>query len=159
MLKIDRSYYEPIYNDDFPVYWKATDSDLKTALFHFEVFDDDDHFAIVSFDDIKADFDSWTAEDRAEYLQDSDTPDYTVFDWMRDCMMNTLHAVSGFRLSAPTTETVLCDPDGAVTVIQRYGANDYGAWFTDKDHMDDDTFGSSVRGPLLDVIDEVREVM
>ena len=58
MIKIDRSSYDLIYDEDFPVYWKATNEFLKTALFHFEAFDDEEHFAIVSFEDIKADFDS-----------------------------------------------------------------------------------------------------
>ena len=57
----------------------------------------------------------------------------------------------------PTTETVIRHPDGYVTVIQRYGVDDYGAWFTHEDHMDDETFGSSVRGSFIDIIREIRE--
>ena len=59
--------------------------------------------------------------------------------------------------TVPTTESVIRKPDGSVIVIQRYGTDDYDAWFTDKDHMDDDTFGSSVRGSFVDIVKEIRE--
>ena len=148
MIHLDNAKYQPTYDDSFPVYWKATDEQLRSALFNWETFDTDTTFCIMTFEDIKADFDSWTDEERAEYLQESNTPDYTVYDWMRDCMMNTLHAVTGWQpiYPEPTTETVLHCLSGAVITVQRWGSDDYEADWGDE---------YSVRGSFRDIIKEI----
>lgn len=99
MIKLPRSKYELIDDDDFPVYWKATDEQLMSATYDSDAWDSDcdEYYYILTFEDIKKDFDSWTPEERAEYLQDSNVPDYTVFDWIRDCMMNSLSVIKGYR--------------------------------------------------------------
>ena len=57
----------------------------------------------------------------------------------------------------PTEEcrVVGCRGDSETIIIQRYGQNDYGAWFTDD--PDDESSGSSVRGTLVDIIGEVYQ--
>lgn len=57
----------------------------------------------------------------------------------------------------PTEECriVGCHGDSEAIVIQRYGQNDYGAWFTDDPN--DESSGSSVRGTLVDIIGEVYQ--
>ena len=57
----------------------------------------------------------------------------------------------------PTEECriVGCHGDSDTIIIQRYGQNDYGAWFTDD--PDDESSGSSVRGTLVDIIGEVYQ--
>lgn len=103
MLKLNRSDYDIIPASGFPAYWQATDEQLRSALYDSDaVGDDPEHFYyILDFDDIRNDFDSWTPDERAEYLQDSDTDDYTVFDWIRDCMMNSLAVIDGFTRTTP----------------------------------------------------------
>ena len=44
-------------------------------------------------------------------------------------------------------------------VIHRYDRDDYSVWFTDVDHLMDDTYGSSDRGSLFVIIDIIREVL
>ena len=157
MLKLPRSDYEIVIDKSFPTYWKATNDQLESALYDSDI-GEDEYYTILSFSDIKADFDSWTPEDRAEYLQDSDTPDYTVYDWIRDCMMNSLCVVSGFyRKNEPTTEAIINGKSGSLIVLHRYGQDDYSAWWTDKDHLNDETYGSSVRGTLMQIMDEMKD--
>ena len=43
---------------------------------------------------------------------------------------------------------------GAVITIDRYGTDDYSVWFTDD--VSKDWHGSSVRGSLLDILDELK---
>lgn len=99
MIKLSRSEYELIPDDSFPVYWKATDRELELATYDSDAWgnDADEYYYILTFEDIRNDFDSWSASDREEYLQDANTPDYTVYDWIRDCMMNSLSVISGYR--------------------------------------------------------------
>lgn len=54
-----------------------------------------------------------------------------------------------------TNETTFVGRSGDSVVITRYGQDDYGAWFTDDTTKD--THGSSVRGSLLDILEEVRD--
>jgi len=46
---------------------------------------------------------------------------------------------------------------GSIIVVNRYGADDYSAWWTDADHLDDDAFGYSVRGSLSDIMQEMKD--
>lgn len=46
---------------------------------------------------------------------------------------------------------------GDVVTIDRYGVDDYSVWFTDD--VTKDWHGSSVRGSLLDILNELKEVL
>jgi hypothetical protein len=52
-------------------------------------------------------------------------------------------------------ETKFVGRSGSDIVIHRYGQDDYSAWFTDD--VTKDTHGYSVRGSLLDIMEEVRD--
>lgn len=54
-----------------------------------------------------------------------------------------------------TTETTFVGRSGSSIVIHRYGQDDYSAWVTDDTTKED--HGCSVRGTLLDIIEEVRD--
>ncbi len=54
-----------------------------------------------------------------------------------------------------TTETTFVGRSGDDVVIHRYGQDDYSVWFTDDTTKDD--HGCSVRGTLLDILEEVRD--
>lgn len=54
-----------------------------------------------------------------------------------------------------STETTFVGRSGCSVVIHRYGQDDYSAWITDDVTKDD--HGCSVRGTLLDIIEEVRD--
>ena len=98
MKKLPISEYELDYHKSFPVYWKATDEDLRSTMYDSDACDDaEEYYCILTFEDIEKDFNSWTPAQRAEYLGDSNTPDYNVYDLIRDCMMNSLQAISGYH--------------------------------------------------------------
>ena len=46
---------------------------------------------------------------------------------------------------------------GDVVTIDRYGVDDYSVWFTDD--VTKDWHGSSVRGSLLDILNELKGVI
>ena len=54
-----------------------------------------------------------------------------------------------------STETTFVGRSGDTIVIHRYGHDDYSAWVTDDATKDD--HGCSIRGTLLDIIEEVRD--
>lgn len=54
-----------------------------------------------------------------------------------------------------TMETKFVGRSGSDIVIHRYGQDDYSAWFTDD--VTKDTHGYSVRGSLIDIMEEVRD--
>ena len=54
-----------------------------------------------------------------------------------------------------TMEVVTKGKSGMHILIDRYGVNDYGVWFTDDPK--NDTSGCSTRGSLLDIFDEIKE--
>ena len=58
-----------------------------------------------------------------------------------------------------TQETIINLNDGCCIVIHRYGVDDYSAWFTHKDELDNETFGSSVRGSFVDIVHEIADVL
>ena len=103
MLKLNRSDYTIDLDDTFPVYWKATDEQLRSALYDSDAWGDDteQYFYLFTFKDIEDDFSGWTPLERSEYLQDDDTAEYTVYDWIRDCMMNSLSVVRSVTRSSP----------------------------------------------------------
>ena len=103
MLKLNRHDYAVELDDSFPVYWKATDSQLESALYDSDAWgnDPEQYFYLFTFKDIADDFLGWTPSERTEYLQDDDTPEYTVHDWIRDCMMNSLSVVRSVTRTSP----------------------------------------------------------
>lgn len=54
----------------------------------------------------------------------------------------------------PTKESTFTGRSGSTIIINRYGPDDYSVWMTDTPN--DNTSGCSVRGSLLDIIEEVR---
>ena len=54
-----------------------------------------------------------------------------------------------------TLETKFVGRSGQDIIIHRYGENDYSVWFTDD--PGDDTSGCSVRGTMLDILEEVAD--
>ena len=104
MLKLKISDYDIEFDDSFPSYYDATDEQLESALYDSDCWDDETgmidgtkYYCILTFDDIKADFESWTPEDRKEYLGEDDTDDYDVHNWIRDCMMNSLSVIKSIH--------------------------------------------------------------
>lgn len=65
-------------------------------------------------------------------------------------------SIEKYREYNPYTETILTDTSGDLIVIDRYGPDDFGAWWTDAEHLYDDTFGSSVRGTLEAILHELK---
>lgn len=57
--------------------------------------------------------------------------------------------------SNPYTEAIY-EKESCLVVIDRYGANDYGAWWTNEEHLYDDSYGDSVRGTLQDILSELK---
>lgn len=55
----------------------------------------------------------------------------------------------------PTKETRFVGRSGQDIIIHRYGHDDYSAWFTD--NPNNNTSGFSVRGTLIDIIEECRD--
>jgi hypothetical protein len=93
MLKLPSELYNVELDDSDEVwYGNITDERLRTSLFLNQDWleDNENCWIILTFKDIEDEFNSWTPEDRAEYLQDDDTPDYTVYDWLCDWMSNLL---------------------------------------------------------------------
>ena len=105
MLKLKRSDYNITLDDSFPIYWKATDEQLRSAVYDSDAWTDDPdadrHYYILTFDDIRTEFESFTIEERIEYFQPDDPESYTVYDWIRDCMMNSLSVVRSIERTAP----------------------------------------------------------
>ena len=66
-------------------------------------------------------------------------------------------SIEKYREYNPYTEAIITGKSGALIVIDRYGINDYGAWWTDEEHLYDDTFGSSVRGNLDGILSELKD--
>ena len=46
---------------------------------------------------------------------------------------------------------------GGLIVLDFYGPDDFSAWWTDKDHLYDDTFGCSTRGSLESILEELKD--
>ena len=53
--------------------------------------------------------------------------------------------------------SILTGKSGDLIVIDFYGPDDFGAWWTDESHLYDDTYGSSVRGSLTDILEELKD--
>ena len=64
-----------------------------------------------------------------------------------------------FREYNPYTETIIEVDSDYLIVIDRYGTNDYGVWWTDEDHLYDDTFGSSIRGSFDSILYELKDIL
>lgn len=65
--------------------------------------------------------------------------------------------INKYREYNPNTETIIESKSGSLIVIDRYGVNDYGAWWTDEEHLYDETYGYSTRGDFESVWSELNE--
>ena len=133
MLKLKMTDYDLIPDRSFPPYWMATDAELESALYDSDSAGDEGFYTILTFDDIRSDFNGWTPKERAEYLQDDDSPDYTVHDWIRDCLMNSLSIIKGITrrksLSLPKLMRATCNYTGGGIYVYTALYNDE-VWLT-----------------------------
>ena len=53
--------------------------------------------------------------------------------------------------------SILTGKSGDLIVIDFYGPDDFGAWWTDEKHLKDDTYGYSVRGTLESILIELKD--
>lgn len=58
-------------------------------------------------------------------------------------------------MSTVTEETRFVGRSGSDIIIHRYGVDDYSAWITDD--VTKDNHGYSVRGSLIDIMEEIRD--
>ena len=65
--------------------------------------------------------------------------------------------IKKYRKYDPYAETILTGKSGDLIVIDRYGPDDFSAWLTDKEHLYDETYGSSVRGNLVSILSELKD--
>lgn len=63
-----------------------------------------------------------------------------------------------YREYNPYTEAIIEVDSDFLIVIDRYDVNDYGVWWTDEEHLYDETFGSSCRGSLDGILYELRDI-
>lgn len=93
------------YDVDFSNVWygNITDEQIETSLFDSDTWDgvdNDSNWCLLTFDDLKAEFDRFASLSPEKQLEEwgEDLPDnYTVYDWIRDCMMNTLSVVKSIK--------------------------------------------------------------
>lgn len=93
------------YDVDFANIWygNITDEQIRSVLFESETFGDVDHdsnWCLITFDDLRAEFDRFASLTPEEQIEEwgEDLPDnYTVYDWIRDCMMSTLSVVESIK--------------------------------------------------------------
>lgn len=62
-----------------------------------------------------------------------------------------------YRKHDPLNEAILTGKSGALLVIDRYGTDDFSVWWTDEEHLYDETYGSSVRGNLAGILNEIKD--
>lgn len=70
--------------------------------------------------------------------------------------MNIKQLLIEQRTHNPYTVSILTTKSGGLIVIDCYGPDDFGAWWTDENHLESDTYGCSVRGSLKDILRELR---
>lgn len=94
MLKLKMTDYIVIYEKSFPHPYQATNEQLEKALYEWELWGNEEgYYYIVSFEDIKAEFEGWTEEERIEYGIEN----YTIHDFIRECMRNVASVVYEIR--------------------------------------------------------------
>lgn len=57
----------------------------------------------------------------------------------------------------PDAVSILTSKSGDLIVIGFHGPDDFSAWWTDANHLHDDTYGYSVRGTLEDILEELKD--
>ena len=67
--------------------------------------------------------------------------------------------IDSYRKYNPNVESIITTDYGDLIVITRYGVDDYGAWWTDEEHLYDDTYGSSVRGSFEAIQKEINDTV
>lgn len=70
--------------------------------------------------------------------------------------MKRIPTVSEYREYNPYTDAIITTDSGYVIVVDRYDVDDYGVWWTDKDHLYDDTFGCSTRGSFESILHNLK---
>ena len=76
---------------------------------------------------------------------------------MKNNNMNNLPSVQEYRKYNPYTESIILGENDVVIIIDRYDIDDYGAWWTDGEHLYDETYGASCRGTFEDVIHNIKD--
>ena len=123
---------------------------------------------------------SW--RDWRTYVSDDDVPLLSSYDWQPDTKRKIIYKLSDVKYIVPfvpegrrhgrtwmecdnypagntakeeevTEETRFAGRTGQSIVIHRYAQDDYSVWFTD--NPNDDTSGCSVRGTMLDMLEEI----
>lgn len=67
-----------------------------------------------------------------------------------------MNVLEKYREYNPYTESIVPGKSDTLIVIDRYGVNDYGAWWTDEKHLYDETYGTSCRGTLADILHNIK---
>ena len=62
-----------------------------------------------------------------------------------------------YREYNPYTESIIDIGSDTLLVIDRYDVNDYGVWWTDKEHLYDETYGTSCRGTLETILHNISD--
>lgn len=71
--------------------------------------------------------------------------------------MNNTELLTMYRKYNPYTEAILTGKSGVLLVIDRYDVNDYGVWWTDAEHLYDETYGTSCRGTLESILHNIKD--
>ena len=62
-----------------------------------------------------------------------------------------------FREFDPDVETIISTNSGDLIVIDRYGPDDFSAWWTDEENLYNPSYGCSIRGTLEDILIELKD--
>ena len=62
-----------------------------------------------------------------------------------------------YREYNPYTGAIIDIGSDTLLVIDRYDVNDYGVWWTDKEHLYDETYGTSCRGTLEVILHNIND--
>lgn len=71
--------------------------------------------------------------------------------------MNNTELLTKYREYNPYTEAILTGKSGVLLVIDRYGVNDYGVWWTDEEHLYDEFYGTSSRGTFEVLLENIKD--
>lgn len=93
------------YDVDYANVWygNITDEQIQSSLFESDCWDgvdNDNYWCLVTFEDIKNDFNQYyfmTPEEQSEVFGEPLAEGYTVYNWIRDCMMNSLSVVESIK--------------------------------------------------------------
>ena len=66
-------------------------------------------------------------------------------------------SIKKYREYNPDTEAIVTGKDNVLLVIDRYGEDDYGVWWTDEEHLYDEFYGTSCRGTLAQILSNIKD--